>query len=127
MSLSDIAKTATNQTYADVNSLSMAAFTWMGYWYPNLTGAAYYTFTATFLTVATAFFSASQGTIVVGQVFDTDTTAQQNLALIHEVLLAYTQKDDIGLAAQLGLGTFSNNVDADAAFLNYFNNNCQKQ
>jgi hypothetical protein len=70
-----------------------------------------------------AFVSAYQGRpsndIILGPVWFTESPADQNLDLLHELLHSYTLLGDNDLAFKIGLGAFVREVDASSA-LNYF-------
>lgn len=115
-------------SFVNVNSsFSSASWTTMGHWDPSLTGLQSLVPTVTYLaTVAGSFYSSSTNSIVVGYIFSNMSQADQNVALLHETLHAYTGFDDIKLASALNLGTFGNATAASLAITNYLQSDCMK-
>ena len=77
-----------------------------------------------------ALVSESQGgsiagnRIVLGSDFFGLTNNQQAMILLHEVLHTYTGLKDQDLAAKLGLGTFTNTLNASSAITTWFDQRC---
>ena len=84
------------------NPWAFASFTPMYYWTADPALKNFFISTTLFLqSVGVGFYSFNRNTIVVGAIFDKMNQDQQNLALIHEILHAYTGKDDKELAQAL--------------------------
>jgi RHS repeat-associated protein len=116
-------------TFVDVSGFSFYGILPVAYFDPNAGIAVKTMAISDYLGIggfAFALTSNGRNDILVGAAFDAETTADQNLTLIHEALHSYTGLGDVDLATKLGLGSFDNPLAAGTAIQNYLKSNCPK-
>jgi RHS repeat-associated protein len=91
---------------------------------PNLTVAQFFKANPQYSAFTGNDSDHASNDIVLSADFFDASPEQQRAVLLHEVLHAYTGKDDVFLASALGLGEFVRNVDASAGLSDYFANGC---